>query len=840
MNKSSWIVLGVIILIFWQWLTPGIRVANDFPNVSKLNLISNFNPPQTWSPEVNSGLGGSVVPVLWSWSLNFVFGIGAKLRLNFAVLERLIVLLAIGLGWWGMSKLSSKLGILIYLTNSFIILLIDGGQVSLALAYGILPICVYLYRQQKTLNFSLSALLLSIFDIRIIYFLLILIVLDWLVFHRDFKYIIKTGFITTILLVGFHAYWLIPAIISRGITLPAGYTNASQVDFLSFANWKQALFFQQPHWYANIFGKIGNLHREFVVFPILAAIAIFLYRKSRETWYWVIVLGIAVFLAKGNTWPFGDIYTWAFTYIPGFNLFRDPVKFYFLIAIAYSVLIGKLKDQKLLAVMSVLTVLFNWPVITQKMTGTFSIPRFEKDYQEINSIIENDSTWSRTLWVPKRYPMGSSDYIHPLSEAVDLGRLRPFMAGTVGKYETVNYLREASYSGQLLSLLGVKYLVYPAMDPVRDDMKVENQLYHATFSGQLVNLPWIKSRRDFGSITLFENKNVQDLFFISDNTLYVVGSDDIYNSDLDLSKNAIIFAEETPGTQNNNYQVILNHKTNLDYLMTAIPQKNFIFPAKYLKNSPDSLGWWKRETMNFLWWRDFLQTKYGLDNQDFDYGGGLAISEGNNKLSLPVNVGMLYARVMSSSKSGEIIFYQDKQKIGSTNTMINNPTTKTIKLTGYKTNPDRYYNYSRAEFGWHKIGLVSNGLVTMETQGEINVVNALVVIPNDDIPRLSVDFKKNSIVQSARVEYRRESATKYIVKISGLKRPSMLIFSQSFDPLWKLENQPPFKVYSLLNGYWIEKDGEYALYYEPQKYVWFGLLLSAATLSIFVYLWKKA
>ncbi|MDP1743244.1 MAG: hypothetical protein Q8L51_00485 [Candidatus Amesbacteria bacterium] len=830
MSKSSWMVLGIVMLVFWQWLIPGIRVANDFPYPSQLNLLSNFNLPQTWSPEVNSGLGGSIVSVLWSWPLNLTFGIGAKLGLNFAILERLMVLLAIGLGWWGMSKLTSKLGTLIYLTNSFIILLIDGGQISLALAYGMLPVCIYFFKKQEILKFSVSALLLSIFDIRIVYFLVFLVSLDWLIFRRELKYIIKTGFITAVLLIGFHAYWLIPAIINKAVTLPVGYASATQVDFLSFANWKHALFFQQPHWYANIFGKIGNLHREFVIFPILAAAAIFLNRKSRETWYWALVLGIAIFLAKGNTWPFGDIYTWLFNNLPGFNLFRDPVKFYFLIALAYSVLIGKLKSFKVLVIASLIMVIFNWPVISNKMTGTFSVPRFEMEYQEINKIIENDSAWSRTLWIPKRYPMGPSDYIHPLSEAVDLGRLRPFTAGTVGKYETTNYLREASYSGQLLSLLGVKYLVYPAMDPLRNDMKIENQLYHATFSGQLANLPWIKSRHDFGSVTLFETEKSQDLFWIAENTLYVVGSDDIYNTGLDLSKNAVIFAEEIPGTQDNNYQVILNRKSELDYMMTTIPQSNFIFPAKKLNNSPNTSGWlasrslgegwWKRETTDFLWWRDFIQTKYGLDNQDFDYGGGWAISEGSNKLSLSVNKGMLYARVMSSSRSGEINIFQKDQKIGTINTLIKNPATKTIKLTGYKTNPDRYFDYSKAEFGWHKIGPVSDGLVTIVTLGDINVVNALAILPKDEMPKLPVDTKTVPIIQSAQVEYSRQSSTHYKLKVSGLKKPSMLVFSQSFDPLWKLNNQSPILVYGLLNGFWINNDGEYELNYEPQKYMW--------------------
>ena len=488
---------------------------------------------------------------------------------------------------------------------------------------------------------------------------------------------------------------------------------------------------------------------------------------------------------------------------------------------------------------SLIVLVFNWPVIFGKMTGTFSIPRFENEYLESNEVINGDQEWSRVLWIPRRYPMGSSDYLHPLSEAVDLGRLRAFVTGTVGKYETVNYLREASYSGQLLNILGIKYLVFPAMDPMRDDMKIENQLYHATFSGQLTNLPWIKSGGNFGQVQLFETNKKQDLFFIPDNTLYVVGSDDIYNTGLDLRKNAVIFAEEQPNAPNNNYQIVLNRKTNLDLLATSIPKSNFIFPAQKLNNSPNESGWWKRDTADFLWWRDFLQTKYGLDNQDFDYSGGVAISEGSHELTVPVNEGFLMARVMTSSRSGELNLYQNNQKIGTIDTLIRNPIVKTTKLTGYKSNPDRYFNYSQAEFGWYKVGPVSRGEISIVTSGDINVVNALAIVPSDKISELPIDTVKNSIIQSATVEYIRLNATHYKLKVSGLQKPSLLVFSQSFDPLWKLNGKQPVKTYSLINGFNIDKDGEYDLYYEPQKYVKYGLLLSGITTLLILYFWMR-
>ena len=60
---------------------------------------------------------------------------------------------------------------------------------------------------------------------------------------------------------------------------------------------------------------------------------------KKQIRFFLILSLLGVFLAKGSNEPFGQIYIWLFEHIPGFVMFRDPTKWYMLIAVSYSVLI---------------------------------------------------------------------------------------------------------------------------------------------------------------------------------------------------------------------------------------------------------------------------------------------------------------------------------------------------------------------------------------------------------------------------------------------------------------------------------------------------------------------
>src|SRR5207247_1280407 len=81
---------------------------------------------------------------------------------------------------------------------------------------------------------------------------------------------------------------------------------------------------------------------EFLVIPIFAYSGLLFLKnakKPRVLLSFAFIGLVGAFLAKGANEPFGILYLWLFDHFPGFIMFRDPSKFYLLVAIAYSILI---------------------------------------------------------------------------------------------------------------------------------------------------------------------------------------------------------------------------------------------------------------------------------------------------------------------------------------------------------------------------------------------------------------------------------------------------------------------------------------------------------------------
>lgn len=854
-----------IISIFWIFWTPGIKVAADFHTSAPANLADNIYP-FTWKDTiVAGGLGEYTVNVLWSQPLHGLFGTLSLFNIPFEVVERILGLLCLAVAFFGVKKLLTFLkvgfwgrvvGAIFYLTNTFFILLFDGGQLSLALGYGALPLTI-LYFLKNSLWFSLWLVILSFLDIRLLY--IVGIILSIYLFYSvlffrqsvKFKKIFIIFTLSFIALVGIHSYWILPALLSKSPQLPQTYERISQVDFLSFSSILHSLLLQQPHWYENVFGRVSQPQTWFVGISFLVFSVILLKRKDKTVGFWLIIALVGIFLSKGSQEPLPGIYTFLFTHLPGFSLFRDPVKFYFLSALAFTVLISLTIDKVVLNKLTRWIPLFIiiyliWlvrPVYLGQMTGMLSFPIYQKEYSAFENILKDDKDPSIVFWIPMKSPLGFSSSLYPSVDATGLGQKRPFIVGSKGTYETLNFLREAPYMGEIFDVAGIGYVAYPLLNPRRDNMHPDNIRYFYTFLDQLSKLSWL-SNIDSSPIPLLKTKSHQDKFFITPNIWWVVGSDNIYDeatksAQLKLSKNSLIFAEEYPGLGKRvdelpEVKIILNNKTNLDLAATFINPSDLIFPAKKLDFDPDKSGWWKREAADLIKWREFLQIKYSIDNQDFDLGGGWAIGEGNLKLKMQneklKDNQVLLARVLESSRSGSLSFSQDDNLIGQVDT----------KKPG---------NNIR----WFEVGeLKKGGELGITSSGDINVVNTLAVLDKNEwlsyqdkaksMQGRTVNFDEKNTKNSNNptVTYRKINPTKYVVNVSNLTQSAFLVFSQNYDGLWKMDGQISLPVYGLLNGFKIEKDRQYTVEFEPQKYVFPGLIISGLTAGILFLLLIKS
>lgn len=878
-NKRSFLITVFIVMVsFWIFWYPGIKVATDYHLSFNAGFIGVF--PWSWrSFDVADGLGEYTISTLWSQPLLSFSEFMSSVSLGGEFQTKLMGTIIIFFGILGIWRLLSYLKIndwgkitasIFFILNSFFLLMFDGGQFSLNLAYVTLPFAILSFIKllefpgwKARSGFAFFVLLISIFDIRIIFLLAIILSLYFIFklfssFHQNdviflFKNLIISSLFVMLILFGFHAYWIVPSLFAKTPNLPVTYDRLAQVDFLSFSSIGHSIFLQQPHWYQNVFGRISQIKFEFILIPLIVFLSPILIKKSFTIGFWLTIALLGIFLSKGSQDPFPGIYLWLFGHIPGFSFFRDPVKFYFLTALSYSILIGftinaisKLTSKNkvlgfIIRTVPCLVIIYLFflarPIYLGWMTGMISQPVYPVEFGQLANILQKDKDFSRVVWLPITRPLSFVSRDHPPLEASRLLSKRSFAVGTKGTYETLNFLREAPFMGEIFDVAGIGYIVDPYLDPRKDDMHPDNIKYYYTFLNQLSEKPWL-SLVNNSSIPLLKTKEHQDIFFATPNIWWVIGSDSIYNDSaknpkLKLSKNALIFAEESQNLGKRivelpDAKIVLNNKTILDLTASFLNPKDLFFPAKNLDFKPNETGWWKREAVDLIDWRNFLREKYGIDNQDFDLGGGWAVAEKSLELKVKsekfTNAKILLARVMESSRSGVLKFYQESQEIGEI-------TTKNDKDTNVR---------------WFEVGrLLLDEEITIKSLGDINVVNAVAVLPDADLLKYRqiakkyqdegkiVDFnEKNTKENPVKISFQQVNPTKYKVLISSLTQPQLLVFSQNFDGLWKMQDQMALPVFSLLNGFLIQKDGEYIIEFEAQKYVYIGLIITGVTLMI--------
>jgi len=363
-----------VLIIFHSWFSPGIIAGGDLEYFWNYDYFSLH--PFAWNIKSGEGLGVLFVPFLWIYmAISVPINIVKFLNLPWDFAQRLIFFYPfIAISIFSSVFLSKKiipnssfyiLAPLVFVTNTYILNIVQGGQLVFALAYALSPMTLLLFMKliEKSKpamsNVLLCGLILSLqtmVDIRVAYMLIAVIFFYFLAdsFSRrsDIKNSLKRLLPTFILpgiIVGLvNAFWILPSLtLSNSLVSQLGMEHISEdaLSFFSFANLENSISLLHPNWPENIFGKIYFMRPEFLIVPILAFSALFFINKLKNLQEKVYILYfsllglIGAFLAKGVNEPFGGMYIWLFENIPGFVMFRDPTKWYILVAISYSILI---------------------------------------------------------------------------------------------------------------------------------------------------------------------------------------------------------------------------------------------------------------------------------------------------------------------------------------------------------------------------------------------------------------------------------------------------------------------------------------------------------------------
>lgn len=579
-------------LTFKAWFSFGILASGDLPYYFHETLNERFSLPLSWN-------GGYKVPLLFYWPPNLLTGLLSQLGFTSPLVTQLIwfwpfLVLTIFSSWFLFKTIFPKnsfwfISLLVFLFNTYILMIVGGAQTGIAWAYAFSPLVFALFiklSQEPTTRLKIiTGLVLAAqtaFDPRFS-----LIILGAVFFYAIFLYGFNTSkyfgaFVLPILItIGIHFYWLLPTILVNRSALPSGYGEVGWVDFLSFASFSNSFSLLHPNWPENIFGKVSFMKPEFLVVPILAYLSLFFVnlklpsslklRRTSKTQnnltieqfnnknilFFALLGLVGAFLAKGSNPPFGEIYLWLFNNFPGMSGFRDPTKFYTLVALSYSILIpvsvSNIYDwlksrnkflnfnfQNLFFLFTIFYLLF---LIRQalmgQLGGTFKTHNVPKEYVQLKELLSSQPEFFRTLWVPRTQNFGFFSNNHPMLSSENLisptvcqfplcllveKEKKPagFDSSAIPEAEILEKVRDYSLSylnhpkaPEVLVQMGVKYIIVPYDSEseifLRDRKYSEEE--REKYIKILDGVSWLKKINSVGKIAIYETPKHNDRFF---------------------------------------------------------------------------------------------------------------------------------------------------------------------------------------------------------------------------------------------------------------------------------------------------------------------------------------
>ena len=861
-KNNIWIwllVTGIFLFVFRSfWFNSFANLGND-SNLLSQSLLRNISLiPQSWESELGGvDFGHNQIVNMWMQPLWIFISTLSKFGMTYSLLAKALMLAQILIGSLGIYYLFKKLnianwtipiGILFYFLNTYFLVNVDGGLVFLSFAYACFPAGLYfilnLVENNSTKNLLIASfwvIIVSFIDIRVA-LLIMLSALLWIVIVKKYLGLLSI-FCIGLFLVVVHLFWILPAL-KTGISLPGSYGGSGNVEQFSFFSSGHLLLLSQPHWYSNIFGDIQIPRWYFVGIPLLTILALGFAKTTPKYKLTVALVFIGLLLMKG-----GHPYRWLYENLPGFIFFRDPSKFSVLLTLGYTGLIClalEILGQKfpkfrnlLLVGASIYLLGLISPIYLSQTTGAFVQNPKEINYAKFSQTI-SQKDFSRALWLPNKPPQGVVDLSPVWTEAGWLLEKRPFLSAIDGTYEYFNYVR-ATESASLFDVTGIKYLLYPQSNQHKRILKPDEKEYYQWQYDWFKSQNWLKDISPFAGLGAFEVATVSGKFYQPKDWLWVVGPDDTYS---ELSKLSNFRLADIGVTHLNNFPpglikpggyLFFNKVGFLDLVLSQVERKNLISLYPFVSPTADGRNeWWGRGLGNFLFVKNFLKDRYGINNNDFDLEKGYVIAEGEKTLQINrrFSGGHIFVRILQSRAGGSMEF------------ILNN---KQLLFTTVSDDE---------VLVWKDLGVYPEiTKIEIKSAGPINMINAIASVSEPEYGQLIT--KANTIISTSKivtdlknlsdstsnlpdVPYSKVSQTEYKIEVKNA--PTWVVFSESFDPRWQINGRQssPVPAYDMLNAFWIEEPGTYRIFYSPQTWVLRGLGIAAGAFLItaFVLIWK--
>lgn len=873
------IFLGILIpvgIIFRALFLPGSLAFGDSPYFYLENLNELYAQPLLWDFR-NDNFGAPQVKVLWLYlptflvgTLNHFFDGNHDLWIRMVFYFPAVIFAAVGV--WLYSGIFTKntagrfIATYLYTINTYFLMVLDGGQLGVALAYGLFPCAIFFltkYFSSNNYGYFIAALLFVFLlinsDVRIfllaILFYLILNLFKYVSIRNqvNFKETSLKGLLLSLAVLGLNVYWLIPFLINSGNLELSGLAANLTSNNVSIIN---GLFLFHPQFPLNEFGRFVMPPFYFGLLPLVLfsglIIGTNLSKLPSRKYYLILLLMFLAFtfFVKGTNDPFGWFYSLIVNYLPFGVAFRDSTKFFIPLLLAASIMfalvIELLKDQiknknlfwlVLLLLYFYLSILI-YPAFKGDLTGTLAIPKEDKSYLLISEKLAKEKTFFRSLYFPEKPPLGFANWQKPALSANNLYLEYPFAAMIIGDYDLFNYLHSPLLS-DWFRLLGIKYVFFPedARKKTFSDKQVVERLIFENFVNNIPgfkSLPW---NIDFPGVSV--EGQTKEKIFTQNKAGIVLGDAEIYQYlkdklDFDLTNTGTLFLEDgildIKSILNlpNNAAILLVYNRTREDLNYSFLIKNFIS----LKDSSFT-NWGFYDANQYLKWKAELN-KNSIQTNELGFKQGLIFSSIKGEKIVykikPYQKGNYYIAVRNIGNQGSVLKIQIADQVRTINAseqfIWNNIGPLNLENQEYSLEIENVggfnaintialfdqttLNYAQTEA--HKL-IEKFGFLELEQEASLKILKEELQLP-----------AANSL------QYQIINPTKYSLDLQN-SEPTWVVFSDHYNQDWVIknsQNSQSYPLYSMINGFWVDNpsSNNLTVEYKPQKIISLTLILS--------------
>lgn len=792
--------------------------GGDAPYFYSDTLKNLFSEPLVWTQRGNAF--GGINLSLWLAPIMLVYGsLGKFLHFgNDAIIRLLFLFPSLILSFVGpfllakYLKFSKEVGFfasLIYVFNTYYLLLVDGGQVGVALAYGVFPFALLFLKKfvdnpgrQNFFTALVASFIFCLVDPRIAAICLLTIFI-WSILEKKFSFQLL---LLAAALIPLNFYWLYPF-----LKLGGSANLSMSIGRLRLFSLINPLLLFSPNWPNNVFGKINYPPFYFVLIPLFVFAGLLFKDKDKKLSILALLFLIFAFLAKGATSPLG---------INMGVVFRDSSKFFAPVTLFAGILIGGtvswLKSYGLRAGVYLFLLFLVWPAIFGRLNFLLSTHQANPDYQTIAQKLSQEDGKFRTVWLTRKDPLSYESETKPAIDGIELVNFQPFAQMNAGE-DVFNFLNNPEFA-EWFRILGIKYIF--ANGDARNINPNSTDLKNFGDIKELINQTPGLTKLDWGlNFPAYKVPNPYPKFYSVDKLVVVVGQSILpftaHGSPLTLyAEDGKWDPRQLLDKDPNSLEIYFNQGADETDLIMSFLQKYFLSP---LQN--------KRSEWAVYGPDQYLKYKYqllmrGYKYTDFDYGKGLAFS----------------------SKKGEEISFSFKiPKDGSyiVAKRVSNEDTPILKWII----EERALKKGKFEY-------------TLTNNSDLEIVNVVAVVPKKDY--LNAQNLTQETLQHLKVlKYLGEGAKIKIGKVDATPEGTLkykinssqgywIVFSDNYSPSWQLKKginyYQSLPVYSMLNVFYVEPGWEkLRIEFRGQEIFRWGAWVSVLTillLSIY-YLYEK-